>query len=423
MCHVNAQCVQYTNIAPLCICRRGYSGNGVGVNGCTAVAFDPCTALNCLNGGTCKANGTVATCQCPTGTVLPTCERVIDFCTPNPCQNNGTCARVGATRRYKCTCPKEFAGVNCQTQTRSCGGVRTEESGVISYPDAVSAYYHNSKCAWLLKTNHTKVLNITFTKFHIEPSQDCRYDWLQIHDGRSSASHTIGRFCGDKFPKGGNIISSHNQLYLWFRSDNTNAHEGFELSWESIDPVCGGEISVETHGTIASPGSPGNYPPNRDCQWFITAPPNKRIQFLFFTLMIEAHETCNFDYVEIHSGLGIDTPRLGKYCNTTHPEPVITPSHTATVHFHSDAESADQGFQIAFNVVEGIPGCGGIFTAAKGDIISPNTIDGKYQHNLLCDYIIQMPDATRVSIEFSRFKLEESVSCKFDAIEVRFFLL
>ena len=134
--------------------------------------------------------------------------------------------------------------------------------------------------------------------------------------------------------------------------------------------------------------------------------------------MIEAHETCDYDYVEIHSGLGIETPTLEKYCNTSHPEPVLSPSHTATVHFHSDADSSDQGFQIAFNVVEGIPGCGGVYTASIGVIMSPNSIDGKYQHNLVCDYIISMPENNRVSIEFSLFNLEESLSCKFDAIEV-----
>lgn len=59
---------------------------------------------------------------------------------------------------------------------------------------------------------------------------------MQVHDGRSSASYMIGRFCGQTPPKGGNIISTHNQLYLWFRSDNNQAHDGFVLSWESIDP-------------------------------------------------------------------------------------------------------------------------------------------------------------------------------------------
>lgn len=44
------------------------------------------------------------------------------------------------------------------------------------------------------------------------------------------------RFCGSELPKGGNIISTQNTLYLWFRSDNSSAHDGFELTWNSIDP-------------------------------------------------------------------------------------------------------------------------------------------------------------------------------------------
>jgi len=46
----------------------------------------------------------------------------------------------------------------------------------------------------------------------------------------------IGRFCGKKLPKSGNIISTHNTLFFWFRSDNTSAHEGFQLTWNAIDP-------------------------------------------------------------------------------------------------------------------------------------------------------------------------------------------
>lgn len=186
-----------------------------------------------------------------------------------------------------------------------------------------------------------------------------------------------------------------------------------------MNTVCGGEMNITTHGTISSPGSPGKYPMNRDCEWFITGPPGKRIQFHFYTLMIEAHATCSFDFVEVHSGLGSETPSLGKFCNTTNPPPLLTPSHTATIHFHSDGDSNDVGFQIAFSVVEGIPGCGGVYTAARGDVLSPTNIaDGKYKHNMMCDYVIQMPKDSRVRIEFKKFSLEESSSCKFDKIEV-----
>lgn len=59
---------------------------------------------------------------------------------------------------------------------------------------------------------------------------------FQIHDGRSSSSFMIGRFCGSSFPKGGNFVSTHNQLYFWFRSDNSTSRDGFELTWKSVDP-------------------------------------------------------------------------------------------------------------------------------------------------------------------------------------------
>lgn len=141
----------------------------------------------------------------------------------------------------------------------------------------------------------------------------------------------IGRFCGKKLPKGGNFLSTHNQLYIWFRSDNNTSHDGFELTYESVDPLCGGEINATTHGIISSPGSPGNYPLNRDCEWTINAPPGKRIQFLFYTLRIESHPTCDNDYVEIFSGTGSDKTSLGKFCNTTTPPPLLTPSHIVSV--------------------------------------------------------------------------------------------
>lgn len=82
---------------------------------------------------------------------------------------------------------------------------------------------------------------VTFTKFNLEHSHECRFDWLQIHDGRSSASYVIGRFCGTDFPKGGNIISTQNMLYFWFRSDNSTNNVGFELNWTSIPPGKRGE--------------------------------------------------------------------------------------------------------------------------------------------------------------------------------------
>jgi cubilin len=180
ICHRNALCVQYPNLPPKCLCKYGFTGNGFGEFGCEPVPIDPCSITFCRNGGTCVRNGTVAYCECPPGTDLPFCNRYMNPCARNPCMNGGNCS--ASFRSFRCTCPSGFSGNRCQNQASTCGGVKTDFNGTIRYPEnpTAEAYRHNSRCAWLIKTNATKVLNITFNSFNVEFSQDCRFDWLQV---------------------------------------------------------------------------------------------------------------------------------------------------------------------------------------------------------------------------------------------------
>ncbi|KAG4066297.1 hypothetical protein HA402_000521 [Bradysia odoriphaga] len=416
-CHPLAICSE-TPTGPICICPAGYVGSGFGSMGCSPgeILRHPCSNNPCINGGTCSSNGTSFTCTCPVGTNPPLCAYAFNPCAPNPCRNGGSCVRLRGFN-YRCSCSPSFTGNLCETERSECGGVLSGQNGTLKYPLS-DTYPHNSRCAWVIRTNASQVLNITFTKFAVEPSgPPCRFDWLQIHDGRTSSSHLIGRFCGIKLPKDGNFTSTTNTLYLWFRSDNSSSHDGFELNWSSIDPICGGTFEVDSHGIIASPGSPGNYPSNRDCEWDITAPFGKRIQFQFFTMQLEAHETCQYDYVAIYSGSSTSGTLLNKYCNTSHPEPLTTPENHAVVTFHSDEAGTDAGFQIHYTIVEGIPGCGGVFTASIGEF-GPPTQNGVYQRNLLCEYLIRMPVGSRIEIKFKSFELEESRECDYDYIEI-----
>jgi cubilin len=181
ICSENAQCFQYPNGLPVCVCKAGFVGNGFGPDGCTASSIDACAQLNCRNGGVCMKNSTGAFCNCPIGTSPPLCDRTLDPCLSNPCLNGGTCSSRRMGRFFTCNCLPGFLGRTCQDQVRKCGGLRSSSNGTISYPDSTDLNYaHNSRCAWLIKTNNTKVLNITFTKFDIEVSNDCKYDWLQV---------------------------------------------------------------------------------------------------------------------------------------------------------------------------------------------------------------------------------------------------
>lgn len=180
ICHPMAQCIDGP-YRSMCICPNGWTGSGYGPSGCERTGLmDPCALNPCLNGGTCSpsAQGASFSCTCPPGTVRPLCALATDPCSNNPCQNGGTCTTVN-TYRYRCSCPPKYTGMTCQSEVRACGGVLNGLTGTLKYPPSEN-YPHNSRCAWLIKTNVTQVLNVTITKFNLENSQDCRFDWLQV---------------------------------------------------------------------------------------------------------------------------------------------------------------------------------------------------------------------------------------------------
>ncbi|XP_059613843.1 cubilin homolog [Phlebotomus argentipes] len=418
VCHPEAVC-EDVGQSIMCRCKPGFSGDGFGPHGCVRDLSTFCSVNPCLNGGSCRVNATSFVCICPVGTLGPRCEdSMADPCSLQPCANGGTCVNRANGRGFVCNCTQSYTGTLCQAERRSCGGTLTGDRGVLKYPeDGSRTYNHNSRCAWLIRVNSTKILNVTFTKFELENSFECRYDWLQIHDGRSSAYHMIGRFCGNNIRPGHWMTSTHNTLYLWFRSDSSQSRDGFEITWEAIDPVCGGLIDTTSFGVIKSPGSPGTYPPNRDCQWLIRAPAGKRLQFHFFVMQMESHENCEYDYLAVYNGPSLDSPLLEKFCNTSHPPPLTSPSNEITMFFHSDEDSTDNGFQIHYSVVEGFPGCGGVFTAYSGEFGSP-VEDEKYPHNLLCEYSIKYPKGSKIRLTFKSFQLEVAEECRFDSLEL-----
>ncbi|XP_057337332.1 cubilin-like isoform X2 [Microplitis mediator] len=419
-CHPLATCIDnpgYNNLLVECRCPTGFYGSGIGPQGCQAGTVSdngPCASNPCIHGH-CIPHDNNFICRCNSDYTGITCATQINPCSPNPCKNEGICT-LTETRAISCECTATYSGPRCETPKEACGGVIRDLSGTLTYPSSGVTYGHGLSCAFILATNNSLVLNVTFTKFDLESTPGCRHDFLQIHDGGNAGSHQLGRFCGNNLPLNGNIISTHNSVYLWLHTDNSISRTGFSLYWNSIKPVCGGLLDSE-HGTISSPGSPGRYSPDRDCTWHVMVRMGKRIQFHFFTIMIEEHPTCDMDYLEITETVSDREVQLGIYCNHTHPPPLITSGSFATVHFHSDDHGQDLGFQITYSSIEGIPGCGGVYTAAQ-DIISSPTDQSSYLPNMLCEWKIQLPIGEKIRITWTTFDLEESDSCLFDYLQI-----
>ncbi|XP_026057290.1 cubilin-like [Carassius auratus] len=414
-CYPLATCTSTPgSIIPSCTCPPGYVGNGYGPTGCTQIS-DICGTSNpCVN-GQCENTASGYICRCDPGWAGQNCDQNVNECSSNPCQNGGTC--TDGINGYTCTCTSQWTGPQCQTPQQECGGVLESPAGTFSYPTnpGTGDYDHQVSCAWVIRTDPSKILRITFPFFDIENSATCNFDFLQVHDGESASAYMIGKYCGTAAPA--ELFSSHNSLYFWFRSDHSISGRGFTVAWQSQAPVCGGELT-NTYGDIKSPGYPGNYPPNRDCYWTVNVNPGLLITFAFGTLSLEHHDNCNFDYLEIRDGLLPEDSVLGKYCSTASPAPLQTTGPSAWIHFHSDFSISDRGFHITYTTSPSDPGCGGVFTDTEGIIISPNW-PNNYAHNRQCIYIIRMPRSEKAALNFTHMDLETHSGCLFDFVEVR----
>lgn len=415
-CHPLATCIDNPAITATyreCRCPPGYVGNGEGLTGCVPTQGITCDNNSCQH-GTCQMNGNSYRCICNAGYYGTNCETAEDPCLRNPCLNGGTCVRQSAT--FTCTCSSGYSGPTCAEQQRTCGGYLTADNGTLHYPEYSTHYDHEENCAWVIVVAPDKVINITFDHFHLEGGYNCEYDFLQLNDGPNLVSRTIGRFCSDTL-HGESFTSTHDKVYLWFRSDRSISATGFTVRWKAVNPVCGGILNVTEYGSVSSPGYPGLYPVNRNCSWLVQVPFGKRIQFSFATLMLESHENCSYDYIKIFDGATDLDPVIGTYCSTITPPPLITSGHAANIFFHSDQNRQDSGFHIAYSALPGIDGCGGTLTAPQGIITSPNFPDS-HSNNIECEWLIRVHPNNRIKITFEEFTVESHRNCYFDSLEI-----
>ena len=68
----------------------------------------------------------------------------------------------------------------------------------------------------------------------------------------------------------------------------------------SVYCQCGGELTG-MKGDLHAPNSGGDssYDPNSDCTWTIIAEPNNVIELQFYSMDIEYHAFCIYDYIEV----------------------------------------------------------------------------------------------------------------------------
>ncbi|XP_025082096.1 low-density lipoprotein receptor-related protein 4-like [Pomacea canaliculata] len=116
-------------------------------------------------------------------------------------------------------------------KTRACDGVYTSPSGSISSPLYPSQYPPNEDCTYIINTTQGHRITLTFVTFEIKSAtDDCKLDYLEILDGSSELSPSMGVFCNTSVPD--RVRSTSNTMWIRFISGSQSG-AGFNATYSS----------------------------------------------------------------------------------------------------------------------------------------------------------------------------------------------
>ncbi|XP_031835041.1 tolloid-like protein 1 tolkin [Nomia melanderi] len=268
--------------------------------------------------------------------------------------NNGGCQHEcrNTIGSYQCSCHNGFTlhenGHDCKE-----GGCKYEivaPMGTITSPNYPDHYPSLKDCVWHFVTKPGHRIKLIFKVFEMESHQECAYDHIAIYDGDSPDSHILGKFCGTKEPHP--ILATGNQMYMVFKSDVSVQRKGF-LATHST--ACGGHlVATDEVKYLYSHAKHGyhNYDHRTDCDWAIEAQPGKNVHLTFRMFQLEYEAECNYDFVEVYSGLDTSGPLYGRYCGNSNTTDFISMNDALLVRFRTDDTISNKGFVAMFVAVD-----------------------------------------------------------------------
>lgn len=251
-----------------------------------------------------------------------------------------------------------------------CGGTFHDSVRTIETPQYPLNYPNNAECLWELRAAEGYTIQLKPSgRFHLEDSENCTKDFVEVWDWIGDIWVTLGRRCGRQLLA---FNSTANKMRVLFRSDNITTFQGFAASWSMS---CGGTFKADSiRRYIVSPGYPEGYSGNLVCTYTI-ASENKYLHITFEDFMLESSSGCKYDNVTIMPNryTNIYGPRT-VFCGENTP-PRYKIFKTFTMTFRTDSTLNKKGFRMAYRVEE----CGGTVTKEE-EIMSPNQT---WQYNFL----------------------------------------
>ncbi|XP_008047146.1 procollagen C-endopeptidase enhancer 1 [Carlito syrichta] len=185
--------------------------------------------------------------------------------------------------------------------------------------------------------------------------------------------------------------------------------------------LCGGDVTGES-GYVASEGFPNLYPPNKECIWTVTVPEGQTVSLSFRVFDLELPPACRYDALEVFAGSGTSGQRLGRFCGTFRPAPLVAPGNQVTLRMTADEGTGGRGFLLWYSgrAASGTEHqfCGGRLEKAQGTLTTPNWPESDYPPGISCSWHIIAPPDQVIALTFGKFDLESDSYCRYDSVSV-----
>ncbi|XP_058060245.1 uncharacterized protein LOC131210937 [Anopheles bellator] len=262
--------------------------------------------------------------------------------------------------RYQRAVPPEYAGASalphCETFTMG-----DPDSKTLYNPGWPGNYPNNSDCVVVLEAPIGFLVRLDFRDhFYVEPSEECKYDFLEIRDGAHGFSTLIGKYCGQTYPP--MITSRERFLWLHFHSDENIEYNGFVVVYDYVprptssiydDESCRMEVSGmegfvnrsdvprEKQLTVIEHGL------SLDCMWVVTVADGWKIQLSFLKFKLERPNDCESNFVDVFTERTDLPSRLKNFCGSI-ADSVVSRSNVVHIRFFAEAAAVNSTFSILF---------------------------------------------------------------------------
>ncbi|XP_034521867.1 membrane frizzled-related protein isoform X4 [Ailuropoda melanoleuca] len=123
---------------------------------------------------------------------------------------------------------------SCSAKFLGCGGNLTGLQGTFSAPRDLQRYPRQQLCTWHISVPTGHGLELRFHNFSLEAQDECKLDYVAVYEASDAgALGLLGRFCGTDPPP--RLISSHQQLVVFFRTDRGISTGGFSATYRALN--------------------------------------------------------------------------------------------------------------------------------------------------------------------------------------------